>query len=212
MITYRELLEKLKTLSSEQLDSDATVKIDDEYHAINSYREEEETDVLDKGHPFLEVSDVEGPREFLNKYCCSDCGNEWRDTWTATCDDRCPECDTSCSPYESEDVPPSQTEDYKPKLNEKVYWNDPDEGVCSGAYTIRELRVDFAFLVNEHGSELEAPYHELSPYLPAVIMKGNMSDGYKMIGPFDSFDLAAEYDEEYPDPLVTSWIATLNSP
>jgi hypothetical protein len=43
-------------------------------------------------------------RVFRNFYQCP-CGNEWTDTWTATCDDRCGECGTSCSPTESEDVP-----------------------------------------------------------------------------------------------------------
>jgi len=48
------------------------------------------------------------PREYkvnlyLNHYRCP-CGAEWSDEWDATCDDRCPRCDTSCSPYESEDT------------------------------------------------------------------------------------------------------------
>jgi hypothetical protein len=38
-----------------------------------------------------------------NYYRCP-CGNEWTDEWSATCDDRCPRCDTSCSPTKSEDV------------------------------------------------------------------------------------------------------------
>lgn len=41
---------------------------------------------------------------FRNRYACP-CGEEWFDEWSATCDDRCPRCDTSCSPVESEDVP-----------------------------------------------------------------------------------------------------------
>lgn len=40
---------------------------------------------------------------FLNFYRCP-CGTEWIDEWDCTCDDRCPTCDTSCSPYKSEDA------------------------------------------------------------------------------------------------------------
>jgi hypothetical protein len=29
---------------------------------------------------------------FLNHYVCEDCGCEWEDEWSATCDDDCPEC------------------------------------------------------------------------------------------------------------------------
>jgi hypothetical protein len=42
---------------------------------------------------------------FRNHYACP-CGNTWTDEWDATCDDRCPLCDTSCSPIESEDLEP----------------------------------------------------------------------------------------------------------
>jgi hypothetical protein len=31
------------------------------------------------------------------------CGETWADTWCCDCDDRCPSCDTSCSPQESEE-------------------------------------------------------------------------------------------------------------
>jgi hypothetical protein len=40
---------------------------------------------------------------FRNYYRCP-CGNEWTDEWECTCDDRCPECGTSCSPYHSEEI------------------------------------------------------------------------------------------------------------
>ncbi|WP_444679581.1 hypothetical protein [Halomonas sp. E19] len=41
---------------------------------------------------------------WLNHYECSECGNEWSDEWSCQCDDRCPACDTSCSPIESDDL------------------------------------------------------------------------------------------------------------
>jgi hypothetical protein len=41
--------------------------------------------------------------QFLNFYRCP-CGTMWTDLWSCTCDDRCPECNISCSPYKSEDA------------------------------------------------------------------------------------------------------------
>ncbi|GAN80420.1 hypothetical protein Aam_046_061 [Acidocella aminolytica 101 = DSM 11237] len=41
---------------------------------------------------------------FLNHYECPRCDNEWSDEWDCTCDDRCPDCDLSCSPVESDDL------------------------------------------------------------------------------------------------------------
>jgi hypothetical protein len=40
---------------------------------------------------------------WLNHYECP-CGCEWEDEWDCTCDDRCPECNTACSPSESEEL------------------------------------------------------------------------------------------------------------
>ena len=41
---------------------------------------------------------------FRNYYHCSECGYDWEDVWTATCDDRCSQCNTSIQPEESEEV------------------------------------------------------------------------------------------------------------
>ncbi len=42
--------------------------------------------------------------EFINYYRCPKCGEEWNETWTATCDSECPTCDTrNISPYLSDD-------------------------------------------------------------------------------------------------------------
>lgn len=40
---------------------------------------------------------------FTNYYSCDKCDTEWSDTWDCMCDDRCPNCNTSISPYESDD-------------------------------------------------------------------------------------------------------------
>jgi hypothetical protein len=50
---------------------------------------------------------------FRNYYRCP-CGHEWVDEWSATCDDRCPECGTSCSPTESEDISLEDEEQWEP--------------------------------------------------------------------------------------------------
>jgi len=44
----------------------------------------------------------------------------------------------------------------------KVYWTDPDDGVCSGVFIIEEIRGEVYRLGNEVGSDIEASYDELS--------------------------------------------------
>ncbi len=59
--TYAQLLEALKGLTAEQLNSNITV-VDStgEYHGIQfDLKQEEEDDVLDQGHPFLETNRFE---------------------------------------------------------------------------------------------------------------------------------------------------------
>ena len=42
---------------------------------------------------------------FRNLYRCEDCGQEWADEWSATCDDDCPHCGSRhMEPYESVDL------------------------------------------------------------------------------------------------------------
>lgn len=43
------------------------------------------------------------PELFENHYQCSRCGETWQDEWTASCDDRCPRCGQSTSPFLSRD-------------------------------------------------------------------------------------------------------------
>ena len=40
---------------------------------------------------------------FRNQYACK-CGHEWEDEYEHSCDDRCPNCRTSVSPYWSEEL------------------------------------------------------------------------------------------------------------
>jgi hypothetical protein len=58
---------------------------------------------------------------FRNYYKCVECGNEWEDEWDSTCDDECPNCGTIMTPYESEDINESFTED--DPYGEEI-WND----------------------------------------------------------------------------------------
>lgn len=39
---------------------------------------------------------------FTNSYDCP-CGAHWHETADSMCDDRCPDCNTSCSPTDSEE-------------------------------------------------------------------------------------------------------------
>ncbi len=42
---------------------------------------------------------------YNNKYSCGECGTQWEDQWSCTCDDECPNCGASdYSPTESEDL------------------------------------------------------------------------------------------------------------
>lgn len=44
----------------------------------------------------------------------------------------------------------------------EVYWNDPDEHVCSGYATIMKIKGDIYCLKMDNGEEVEAFKHELS--------------------------------------------------
>lgn len=63
--TYRDLLERLKKLNDEQLDSDLTVfdSVQKEYYEINMViSEEPEDDVLDKDHPVINLETAIGEK------------------------------------------------------------------------------------------------------------------------------------------------------
>tara|TARA_B100000953_G_C17777126_1_gene344297 strand:- start:354 stop:569 length:216 start_codon:yes stop_codon:yes gene_type:complete len=44
---------------------------------------------------------------------------------------------------------------------------------------------------------------------PCIILQGNLSDGYKAIGPFNGFDSAADYAEAL---YASTWIMTIEEP
>ena len=46
---------------------------------------------------------TEDEERFTNHYHCERCNTEWEDTWSCTCNDRCPECNAETEPYTSED-------------------------------------------------------------------------------------------------------------
>lgn len=46
----------------------------------------------------------ESVKRFINHYHCPRCNESWQDESDCTCDDRCPECNLSCSPTHSEDL------------------------------------------------------------------------------------------------------------
>lgn len=51
-----------------------------------------------------EDSDEDEEAKFRNFYRCDDCSEEWDDEWSCQCDDECPTCGVSYTPYKSEDI------------------------------------------------------------------------------------------------------------
>jgi hypothetical protein len=41
---------------------------------------------------------------WYRKYYRCICGHEWQDEWDCFCDDRCPVCNESCSPYDHAEI------------------------------------------------------------------------------------------------------------
>lgn len=41
---------------------------------------------------------------YLNHYRCVRCEAHWTDEWDCMCDDRCPECNLSMTPYHSDEL------------------------------------------------------------------------------------------------------------
>lgn len=42
--------------------------------------------------------------KFLNKYFCKHCNENWSNTWSCTCNDKCPICGREIEPYQVIDV------------------------------------------------------------------------------------------------------------
>lgn len=51
------------------------------------------------------------------------------------------------------------------KNGDKVYWNDPDNGECSGEYEILEVKEEIYVLKNKDGSTVEVFENELGVLL-----------------------------------------------
>ena len=60
-ITYRDLLNRLKKLNEDQLNSDITVQIDSEFYKATMYLTDKEVDILDEGHPVIASFDTSVP-------------------------------------------------------------------------------------------------------------------------------------------------------
>lgn len=58
-------------------------------------------------HPHVDANPTDEGAEYLryeNQYECSNCSTYWEDIWSCMCDDRCPNCNTVCSPLTSIDL------------------------------------------------------------------------------------------------------------
>jgi hypothetical protein len=60
-ITYRDLLNKLKKLNEEQLNSDITISNNDEYYKATLVFTDKQIDILDEGHPVIVTYDSSVP-------------------------------------------------------------------------------------------------------------------------------------------------------
>ena len=49
----------------------------------------------------------------------------------------------------------------KYKVDDEVYWNDPDEGISSGVYRIVKVMSEEIYLIADEHSEHEVFEHEL---------------------------------------------------
>ncbi len=54
------------------------------------------------------------------------------------------------------------------KVGDRVWWQDPDTGVCSQWATIRCMKGDEVLLTNENGSTIGAFLYEISARPPAL--------------------------------------------
>lgn len=64
------------------------------------------------------------PCRFLNHYRCDACDEEWSDRWSCACDDDCPSCGTSISPYDSDE------EEYDDAPGAEHERGDRDHATC----------------------------------------------------------------------------------
>jgi hypothetical protein len=62
---------------------------------------------IDLGSEKKELTDE--PIKYINYYRCPDCNIEWQDEWSCACDDECPVCAISYSPYMSVDINKEKT-------------------------------------------------------------------------------------------------------
>lgn len=55
-------------------------------------------------------------------------------------------------------------------IGDKVYWNDPDNGICSGIYTIKDIERDKVYVLTDgKGSVVEATLDELEDPINALL-------------------------------------------
>ena len=50
----------------------------------------------------------------------------------------------------------------KPKVGTRVWWDDPDDGICSGAGVVTDVSGDVVSLLMDDGGEVEALRSEVS--------------------------------------------------
>jgi hypothetical protein len=56
--------------------------------------------------PVYDVDTGGEPIRFLNYYKCERCAWAWTDEWSCMCDDDCPRCGETMTPFMSDDIEP----------------------------------------------------------------------------------------------------------
>lgn len=84
--------------------------------------------------------------QYLNHYGCSVCGHHWTDEWSCMCDDRCPECNTSISPYFSEELEAETEEETEESFEERLrrISDEVKADIKAGRYRHGQLRPEIS--------------------------------------------------------------------
>lgn len=108
--TSQEQLQQYRTFAHDSHNDDGHLEVDDS--AVVSVSEDGGAYVeawvwvpnesLPNDPEPVETND-ETVQRFRNEYDCP-CGEHWEDEWDSMCDDRCPECNTPCSPTTSHEI------------------------------------------------------------------------------------------------------------
>ena len=113
------------------------------------------------------ASQVAVARRIQSDYLASNCQTSDVDVAVETLMEKCPSLFATQDHAWSflmgkayENLEPDESCSFK--VGDEVFWEDPDNGACSGFYTIRRITGEIFFITNLAGSEVEVFAHEIS--------------------------------------------------